>query len=126
MATWAMKQRYAWIKARAEAGESFTRADIVKAFTVTQQTASATLREFQSIYPNVIRYCASRKAFVRADLGAPAKDELGRRDASGLLDALRRLVFAARTTGGTAGPDEGLMKACAEAEAAIAKATGAA
>lgn len=126
MATWAMKQRYAWIKARAEAGESFTRADIVETFTVTKQTASATMREFQSIYPDIIRYCASRKAFVRADLGPPEKDGLRRRDASGLLDALRKLTIAARTTGGTAGPDEGLMKACAEAEAAIAKATGAA
>lgn len=41
-----------------------------------------------------------------------------------LLEALKKLTMMARTSGGTAGPDAGLMQACEEAEAAIAKATG--
>lgn len=41
-----------------------------------------------------------------------------------LLEALKKLTMMARTSGGTAGPDAGLMEACAEAESAIAKATG--
>lgn len=73
MATWAMRQRYAWINERAAAGESFTRADVVKAFTVTTQTVSATMREFEDLYPNVVRYCVSRKAFVRADMATVPK-----------------------------------------------------
>lgn len=34
-------------------------------------------------------------------------------------EALRALVFAARTSGGTAGPDEALMAACERAEAIL-------
>jgi hypothetical protein len=37
------------------------------------------------------------------------------------MRALRRLVLAARTSGGTAGPDAELMAACAEAEAALVR-----
>jgi hypothetical protein len=72
MATWAMRQRYAWIEARIAAGESFTREDIVRAFTVTKQTASATLREFRELHPDMVRYDGSRKAFVRADAPSAA------------------------------------------------------
>ena len=36
-----------------------------------------------------------------------------------LRDVLKRLVFAARTTGGTAGRDDGLCAICDEAEAAL-------
>ena len=36
-----------------------------------------------------------------------------------LRDALRKLVFAARTSGGTAGRDEALCAACDEAERAL-------
>jgi hypothetical protein len=36
-----------------------------------------------------------------------------------LLAALKRLTFAARTSGGTAGPDPELMSACAQAEATL-------
>ncbi|MCB0541864.1 MAG: hypothetical protein KDC70_00015 [Saprospiraceae bacterium] len=39
-----------------------------------------------------------------------------------ILGALKKLTMMARTSGGTAGPDAGLMEACAEAEAAISKA----
>lgn len=39
-----------------------------------------------------------------------------------ILSALRRLTIAARTSGGTAGRDEGLCAACDAAEVAIAKA----
>ena len=42
-----------------------------------------------------------------------------------LLEALRKLTMMARTSGGTSGPDDDLMRACEAAEAAIAKATGA-
>jgi hypothetical protein len=41
-----------------------------------------------------------------------------------LLEALRPLTMMARTSGGTPGPDAGLMAACEAAEAAIAKAKG--
>lgn len=43
-----------------------------------------------------------------------------------LLLALRYLTMMARTSGGTAGPDAGLMAACEQAETAIQSATGAA
>jgi hypothetical protein len=36
-----------------------------------------------------------------------------------LAKSLRRLVVAARTSGGTAGRDEGLVGACEKAEAAL-------
>jgi len=36
-----------------------------------------------------------------------------------LLDVLRRLTFAARTSGGTAGPDADLRAACDAAEALL-------
>ena len=36
-----------------------------------------------------------------------------------LVQALKRLTFYARTTGGTAGPDTGLMQACEQAEHAL-------
>lgn len=38
---------------------------------------------------------------------------------SALWAALKRLTFAARTAGGTAGPDAELMAACDQAEAAL-------
>lgn len=40
-------------------------------------------------------------------------------DYEAIKKALRRLVIAARTSGGVAGPDAGLMAACAEAEALL-------
>jgi hypothetical protein len=36
-----------------------------------------------------------------------------------LIDALRNLVFAARTSGGVAGRDDGLCEACNAAEAVL-------
>lgn len=36
-----------------------------------------------------------------------------------LLATLRKLTFMARTSGGTAGPDTGLMDACADAETVL-------
>lgn len=71
MATWAMRQRYAWIEARLAAGDAFNREDIVAAFTVTKQTASATLGEFQKLHPGKLAYDASGKVFVRSDAVAP-------------------------------------------------------
>ena len=120
MATWAMRQRYAWIDARLAAGEPFNRDDLVKAFTVTKQTASATIHQYQELQPDALRYDVSRKAFVRSD--APATAGLSRREIA-LSDALRRLVMLARTSGGTAGPDAALMAACAEVEAVLAPST---
>lgn len=73
MATWAMRKRYEWIAAKLEAGESFGRADLVEAFTITTQTASATVGEFMELNPGKLRYDKSRKAFVRDDTpAAPA------------------------------------------------------
>lgn len=55
-----------------------------------------------------------------------AENEALREEVGGLkevssvqVSALKVLIFAARTTGGTAGPDEALMKACEEAERSI-------
>lgn len=42
-----------------------------------------------------------------------------RRVVASLGEALRGLTFAARTSGGTAGPDAGLMAACEKAEHAL-------
>lgn len=41
--------------------------------------------------------------------------------AAEMADALRKLVFMAHTSGGVAGRDESLCKACDRAEAALAK-----
>lgn len=96
MATWAMKQRYAWIEQRLAAGEQFTRSDIVNAFTVTKQTASATVAEFTEMNPDVMRYDAGRKAFVRSDATPFAKRKPSdwRATALGLLEALQRIEAA--------------------------------
>lgn len=104
MATWAMKQRYGWINERLAAGESFTRADIVTAFTVTKQTASATMREFEALHPDVVRYDASRKAFVRADTPAAPKG-LNPRE-RGLLTASTELLEALKPFAATPIPPD--------------------
>ncbi|MBC3421837.1 hypothetical protein [Pseudomonas sp. RW3S2] len=56
----------------------------------------------------------------------PADIERLREEVGGLeqvvklqVEALKGLIFAARTTGGTAGPDQGLVQACEKAEHAI-------
>lgn len=95
MATWAMRQRYAWIDARLAADEPFNRDDIVSAFTVTKQTASATVREYQALQPDALRYCSVRKAFVRAD--KPAQGAKGRRELA-VLDVLAWLDERARNS----------------------------
>ena len=64
MATWAMRKRYEWIAAKVEADEPFNREDIVAAFTVTKQTASATVREYQALHPDTLKYDGRAKAFV--------------------------------------------------------------
>lgn len=96
MATWAMKQRYAWIEQRLAAGEQFTRSDIVNAFTVTKQTASATVAEFSELNPGAMRYDAGRKAFVRSDAAPFSKRKPSdwRATALGLLEALKRIEAA--------------------------------
>lgn len=70
MATWALRKRYEWIAGKLAAGESFGRADLVEAFTITTQTASATVSEFMELHPGQLRYDRSRKAFVRDDTPA--------------------------------------------------------
>ncbi len=105
MATWAMKQRYAWIDARLAEGGSFNRDDIVQAFTVTKQTASATVAEYRALHPDTLRYDGSRKAFVRADAAAlkPSSQWLlsllyetlrRNRAALDLIDPIRPLQYA--------------------------------
>src|ERR1700761_426881 len=86
MSTWAMRQRYAWIDARLAASAAFNRDDIVRAFTVTKQTATATIRQYQALQPGACRYDASRKAFVRDD--RPRARALNGADVACLLDAL--------------------------------------
>ena len=54
----------------------------------------------------------------KAEFFLAAKEVLAEPPA--LREALRKLTFAARTSGGTAGPDAALMAACDEAEAALA------
>lgn len=51
--------------------------------------------------------------------GVPTREDM-------LEDALRRLIFMARTSGGTAGRDEGLCAACDAAEALLLPTDGAA
>lgn len=120
MASWAMRKRYEWISDRLEAAQPFTRDDIVEAFTVTKQTVSTTIAQFIELNPGALRYCRSRKAFVRADT-PPFLSSVTRREAT-VIDALKRLTIAARTTGGVAGLDPELMAACEQAERALAKA----
>lgn len=83
MATWAMRKRYEWIDARLAANAPFNRDDIVQAFTVTKQTASATIREYCALQPDALRYDGARKAFVRADTPEGAKG-LTRRERAAL------------------------------------------
>ncbi len=66
MATWAMRQRYAYIAERLARGETINRADIVERFVVTKQTASATLQQFLGLNPGVMRYDGNRKAYASA------------------------------------------------------------
>ena len=73
-----MRQRYAWIDARLASGEPFNRDDIVRAFTVTKQTASATISEYQALKSDALRYDGARKAFVRADQAPLAPRPKGR------------------------------------------------
>lgn len=88
MATWAMRKRYEWITARLEAGEPFTRMDICDAFTVTKQTVSATVAQYDRLHPGAMRYDTARKAFVRGDaLPLPSKADARRLAADGLAFA---------------------------------------
>lgn len=62
----------------------------------------------------------SELAALREELET-AKDDLVifKGGLSALGEASKKLVFCARTTGGTAGPDQGLMDACASVEGTI-------
>lgn len=88
MATWAMRQRYDWIKSRLDAGETFNRDDLVRAFTVTKQTATATISQYRDLNPGALRYDGSLKAFVKSDslslVGISARERM-------LANALRRI-----------------------------------
>ena len=56
-------------------------------------------------------------AELKAEVEGLREEIGGLKEVSGVqVKALKTLTFAARTTGGTAGPDEVLMKACEEAE----------
>jgi cell division protein FtsB len=66
------------------------------------------------------------EAYERVNAELKAECEALREEIGGLKEvssvqvkALKALTFAARTTGGTAGPDEVLMKACEEAEGSM-------
>ncbi|QYM99543.1 Arc family DNA-binding protein [Pseudomonas protegens] len=68
----------------------------------------------------------SRRDWFEAAQAAEKRVEEMREELEGLkevgrlqAEALKGLIFAARTTGGTAGPDLGLMQACEKAEHAI-------
>lgn len=62
--TWAQKKRFEWIGARLQAGEPFNRADIREAFATSIQTASSTVREYQTAFPGMLAYDRSAKRFV--------------------------------------------------------------
>lgn len=70
--------------------------------------------------PNELEYAQSELAALREEL-ATAKDDavIFKAGLSALGEASRKLVLHARTTGGTAGPDQGLMDACAGVEGVI-------
>jgi hypothetical protein len=96
MATWAMKQRYDWITQKLEAGERFTRGDLVKTFYVTTQTASATLNEYRALHPDALRYDASAKAFMRAD--TPRVASITRPQIGAVMEVLAWLDERARNS----------------------------
>ncbi|MBJ2228541.1 hypothetical protein JFT67_05730 [Pseudomonas simiae] len=61
-----------------------------------------------------------REAALREDLEMAGDDLVIFKSAvSTLGEASKKLVFCARTSGGTAGPDQGLMDACAGVEGVI-------
>lgn len=66
MTTWAQRKRHEFIHAKAACGEPFNRSDLVEAFTITPQTATATLHQFEALYPDIIAFDQSIKAFVPA------------------------------------------------------------
>ena len=116
-----MRQRYAWIDARLASGEPFNRDDIVRAFTVTKQTASATISEYQALKSDALRYDGARKAFVRADQAPLAPRPKG---ATAALDRAWRAVDACGGTysdadeisGYARGHRDALTAACREIE----------
>jgi len=70
MTTWAQRKRHEFIRERIKDGARLNRSDLVEQFTISKQTASATLHQFEALYPGVIAYDQRTKSFVRADLVA--------------------------------------------------------
>jgi hypothetical protein len=95
MATWAMKQRYAWIDQALDEGRPFGRRDLVEKFFITTQTATATLNEYRALYPGKLSFDKAAKVFVRDD---QPKRPVGLTALEGkLLAALRQLLVIAGT-----------------------------
>ena len=94
------------------------------------ETAAAELRRLHTVNQQwkekAATWLASPEAAARLegyrDLAQQLNDALMQKDA--LVEALRKLSFAAQTSGGTAGRDEGLCEAIGIATAALAKAQG--
>ena len=98
--------------------------------TATNDQAAAELRRLHTVNQQwkekAATWLASPEAAARLegyrDLAQQLNDALMQKDA--LVEALRKLSFAAQTSGGTAGRDEGLCEAIGIATAALAKARG--
>lgn len=90
-----------------------------KVFGIKSRHGDYTISTFNAYGPQRhIAYAAwaSDQGLADAHMIAAAPD---------LLEALKKLSFAAQTSGGTAGRDEALVAAIDHASAIIAKATGA-
>lgn len=96
-----------------EVGRAITEALTV---TIERDELRAEIAALKTGYEAYERVNAELKAECEA-----LREEIGgiKEVSSVQVKALKALTFAARTTGGTAGHDEGLMKACEEAERSI-------
>lgn len=65
--TWAQEQRIAWIKESVEIFGNLNRQHIMKKFRVSTPQASADLRLFRSLHPDVIEYDSVLKIYRRKD-----------------------------------------------------------
>lgn len=61
---WAAKQRMGFIKSAVERGDTINRADLVKEYGVSTQTASADIANYRALFPGTLDYDTSLKLYV--------------------------------------------------------------
>jgi hypothetical protein len=61
---WAPRQRLAFIRNQLATAGRLNRADLMAEFGISEPQASLDLRQFLTLFPGVMRYDVSRKAYV--------------------------------------------------------------